>query len=678
MSSEHDERLHGTPPRAGRDATVKPDTSQTMAAEAQARLAAIVTGSEDAIVAKTLDGIVTAWNPAAERLLGYTPDEIVGHSILAIIPPELHAEEAQILAKIARGERIAHHETVRVRKGGARFPAALTISPIRDDTGRIIGASKILRDISERRALENERSQYLRQLEEQTTELEAANEQLQAQAVELELQNQELTSTAEALEEAAQAAEKLRAEAQRANDAKSRFLATMSHELRTPINAIVGYAQLLELGVPDPVTSAQQQQLARIGASAQHLLELVNDVLDGAKLDFGEMHVTRDVAATNGAITAALMLVSPQANQHRVRLIDGRKDDVDVPYVGDDARVRQILVNLLSNAIKFTPAGGTITVTSATAPEAAPDARVERAGPWAYIRITDTGVGIAPDQQKIVFDPFVQVGHSQGPYTRATGGTGLGLTISRRLARLMGGDLTLESVPGAGSVFTLWLPAESSARATVRGASEASAERPPRGEWSAQAPAGAQATLPSGAWRVHELGEVGRTLRDECTAILNSFTAALRTDPATVRARSMPQAQLEDHAITLIADLSQSLVIIADAGDAAAALMRDSTAILRTVAETHGARRFAQGWTEGALRREHQLLREALERTVRARLASRANELSEALSVMMRITERTQMLGLAAFRYASARAGSAGSGDAEGHDPACDVAQAAD
>jgi len=119
-------------------------------------------------------------------------------------------------------------------------------------------------------------------------------------------------------------------------------------------------------------------------------------------------------------------------------------------------------------------------------------------------------------------------------------------------------------------------------------------------------------------------------------------------------------------------------VIIADAGDAAAALMRDSTAILRTIAETHGTRRFAQGWTEGALRREHQLLREALERTVRARLASRANELSEALSVMMRITERTQMLGLAAFRYASARAGSAGPGDAEGHGPARDVAQTAD
>lgn len=184
--------------------------------------------------------------------------------------------------------------------------------------------------------------------------------------------------------------------------------------------------------------------------------------------------------------------------------------------------------------------------------------------------------------------------------------------------------------------------------------------------------------LPSGTWRVHELAEVGRALRDECTEILNSFTAALRTDPATVRAHSLPQAQLEDHAVTLIADLSQSLVIIADAGDAAAALMRDSTAILRTIAETHGTRRFAQGWTEAALRREHQLLRETLERVVRARLASRANELSEALSVMTRITERTQMLGLAAFRYAAARAGSAGPAAAQGHGVVRGVERAAE
>lgn len=665
MSSEHDDRLGGTPRETDRDVTIR--GVGLTAAEAQARLAAIVTGSEDAIVAKTLEGIITAWNPAAERLFGYTSDEMVGRSILTIVPPELHGEEAGILASIARGERIAHHETERVRKDGSRFPVALTISPVRDGDGRIIGASKILRDISERKALEAERTRYLEQLEQQAVELETANEQLHAQAIELELQNQELTSTAEALEEAANAAEELRAEAERANDAKSRFLATMSHELRTPINAIVGYAQLLELGVPDPVTPTQQQQLARIGTSAQHLLDLVNDVLDGAKLDFGEMHVAREAATMNGAITAALMLVSPQANQHRVRLIDGRDDDGDVPYVGDDARVRQILVNLLSNAVKFTPAGGTITVASGTAADPAPGARVEGAGPWAYVEVADTGVGIAPEQQTAVFEPFVQVGHSHGPYTRSAGGTGLGLTISRRLARLMGGDLTLESAVGVGSTFTLWLPvdlADPCVESGAVGEGRGDGEQPAASTWM---PSGFQPGLPGGVWHVHELAEVGHALREECGAILRSFSSSLRADPETPRAHTMPQPQLEDHAVTLLADLSQSLVILADAGEAAAALMRDSTAILRTISESHGARRFAQGWSEAALRREHQLLRDAIGHAVRSRLGSRANDLSEALSVLMRITERTQILGLAAYRYAAAHGGSAGAAPGQQH-----------
>lgn len=209
MSSQDNE--HETGAGEARDGGPVIGESDAQAALAQARLAAIVTGSEDAIVAKTLEGIITAWNPAAERVFGYTADEIIGRSVLTIIPPELHFEEPAILAKIARGERIAHLETVRMRKDGSRFPAALTISPIRDGAGRIIGGSKILRDITERRALEAERAQYLQQLEHQALELELANQQLQDNAAELEQQAEELQATALALEERSEEAEASRA-----------------------------------------------------------------------------------------------------------------------------------------------------------------------------------------------------------------------------------------------------------------------------------------------------------------------------------------------------------------------------------------------------------------------------------------------------------------------------------
>ena len=443
-------------------------------------------------------------------------------------------------------------------------------------------------------------------------------------------------------------AEAARSAAEAAARAKAEFLATMSHEIRTPINAIVGYTQLLELGIPDPATPAQQQQLTRVTASAQHLLGLVNDVLDVAKIDAGELRVAREHAATGPAVAAALALVRPLSGERGVRLVGGRAGDpghpddpAGVPYVGDEARVRQILVNLLSNAVKFTPAGGTVAVAVGTAGEAPLAVRVEGAGPWAYVRVADTGVGIPPAQQAAVFEPFVQV---EAGHTRAVGGTGLGLTISRRLARLMGGDLTLESAPGVGSTFTLWLPATGIAAAGGPEAAESPAAR------------GERAGLPGAGWRVHGLAEIGRALREATDVILEAYAATLRADPAVPLARAMRQAQLEDHAITLLADLAQSLVILADAGEDAAALMGDGTAIQRAVAEAHGARRCAQGWDEPAVRRDHAVLHDVVERAVRARVASRAGDVSEELRVLTQLQARIEALSVAAYRHACAAA----------------------
>jgi PAS domain S-box-containing protein len=249
-----------------------------------------------------------------------------------------------------------------------------------------------------------------------------------------------------------------RAEAETADRAKSEFLTTMSHEFRTPLNAIVGYVQLLEMGLPGPVTDDQRGYLTRLRACTRHLLGLVNDVLDLAKVEAGQLVVARERAIAGAAVEAALALAQPDAEARGIAVVN-QSDDGLVPYVGDEHRVRQVLLNLLSNAVKFTDSGGRIVVDCATVDDVPPGGRVAGGGPWVVIRVRDTGIGIPVEQREAVFGVFHQV--EQG-MTRTRGGTGLGLAISRRLARLMGGDLTLASEVGRGSEFSLWLPATSS------------------------------------------------------------------------------------------------------------------------------------------------------------------------------------------------------------------------
>ncbi|HEX6039442.1 MAG TPA: ATP-binding protein, partial [Longimicrobium sp.] len=256
--------------------------------------------------------------------------------------------------------------------------------------------------------------------------------------------------------QARRAAEVARLTAEDANRAKSQFLANMSHEIRTPINAVTGYAELLELGIGGPLTAQQRHQVERIRGSSQHLLTLVNEVLDLAKVESGQMSVQRDHGQVGETLDGALALVQTQAARRGLRLVDDTGTARDAAFVGDVDRVRQVLVNLLSNAVKFTEPGGRVSVCASVTDGPDDDARLPGAGPWVRMDVEDTGMGIAPERLATVFEPFVQVDAS---YTRQAGGTGLGLTISRRLARLMDGDLTVRSRLGRGSCFTLWVPA---------------------------------------------------------------------------------------------------------------------------------------------------------------------------------------------------------------------------
>lgn len=296
---------------------------------------------------------------------------------------------------------------------------------------------------------------HARQAEDLAQELRFQAAHLEEQATELEAQATELEAINSELEARKDEAETARAVAEAANRAKSDFLATMSHELRTPINAIIGYSELIEMGISGEVTPEQATQIERIKASTRHLLTLINDVLDLAKIEAGHLDVLRQACDLRHPVADALSLVRLDAAKRGIEIRDECSDSEVLSY-GDENRVRQIVANLLSNAVKFTGEGGRVWVRCDVAESSAMTAPVpEGQEAWAFVEVEDTGIGIAADEIDRVFQPFIQA--SMGRH-REHGGTGLGLTISRQLARLMGGDLILRSELGVGSTFTLFLP----------------------------------------------------------------------------------------------------------------------------------------------------------------------------------------------------------------------------
>jgi len=377
-------------------------TAQRQDAEARHRLAAIVESSEDAIVGKDLNGIVTSWNASAERIFGFSADEIVGLPIQTIIPAERLAEEETVLARIRRGESVRHFETIRRRKDGTLVPVSITVSPIRDESGTIIGASKIARDISERARHEGVRDELLAR------------------------------------------AEQARADAERANRVKDEFLATLSHELRSPLNAISGWSQLAAAQLNDVSNPIVRRALDVIASNVTLQLRLINDLLDVSSILNGKLALrtdTVDIAAVVGAVVDGVRPEAAAKGVHvQLRLNAGR------PHVtGDAARLQQVVWNLLSNALKFTPPDGRITVT------------LGRSAAGLRITVQDTGEGIPAEFLPHVFDRFRQ---ADSKTTRRHGGLGLGLAVVNHLVQAHGGRITAESPgQGHGATFTVELPA---------------------------------------------------------------------------------------------------------------------------------------------------------------------------------------------------------------------------
>ena len=574
------------PTAEGFSALLEDTTDRKHAEEASLRLAAIVRSSEEAIVGKDLDGIITAWNPAAERLFGFTAPEAIGRSIRMIVPADRQGEEDEVLSRLRRGETIEHFETVRRRKDGTLINVALTVSPIKDADGRVIGASKIARDIGERIRAEAERARLFEaeqrararaesaerrstllsessavlssSLDAATTlrtvsrlvvprfadwciidlvgrdntlervavsasgpDTEALLSELQRYAPDWtssqpsaealrsratiaipEVTEETLVSTArdahhlaimrrlhprsalavpmaarqrvigaitlvrstpghvydtadvamaeELARRAALAvenatlyseADQARAQAESANRAKDEFLAVLSHELRTPMNAVYGWARMLQMGQIDATTTPRA--LDAIVRNAHVQLQLIDDLLDVSRIVSGKMRLDIRPVDIHRVLEGALDAVRPAAEAKGLEL-QSLVDPSAGPLNGDPDRLQQVVWNLLMNAVKFTPRGGRIQLA------------VQRVGSHLEIAVSDTGAGIRAELLPVIFDRFKQ---GESGSTRNQGGLGIGLALVRHLVELHGGSVTAESAgEGKGATFRVKLP----------------------------------------------------------------------------------------------------------------------------------------------------------------------------------------------------------------------------
>jgi PAS domain S-box-containing protein len=367
--------------------------------EARAHLAAIVTSSDDAIISKTLDGIIQTWNAGAQRIFGYTAEEVIGKPVLILLPADRKEEEVGILARLRRGERIDHYESVRITKDGRLIDVSLTISPVKDESGRIIGASKIARDITESKLAGLERDRLL------------------------------------------ESERFARGEAERQGRLKDEFVSTLSHELRTPLNAIMGYAHLLRR---DQTLSADAAEgVAVIERNARVQAQIVEDILDVSRIVSGKMRLDVQPVDLHAVIEAAVETCIPAADAKGIRLAR-LLDPLAGPVSGDPARLQQCVWNLVSNSIKFSPRGGRVQVV------------LQRVDSHVEILISDTGQGIKPEFLPYVFDRFRQADAST---TRQASGLGLGLSIVKSLVELHGGTVQARSEgENRGATFIIRLP----------------------------------------------------------------------------------------------------------------------------------------------------------------------------------------------------------------------------
>jgi len=357
---------------------VRDITSAKQAEQKALILAAIVASTDDAVISKNLDGIITSWNHSAERIFGYTASEMIGESIVKLIPPDRQQEEPKIISKLKRGERVDHFETKRVTKQGLLIDVSLTISPVLDATGRIIGVSKIARDITDQK-----------------------------------------------LEE------------QRKND----FIAIVSHELKTPLTSMRSYVQLGLVKALENRDSFTETLMRRAENQTHKMSAMIHDFLNVSRLEEGKMSLSLSRFSLSDLIEEVVREFSPLAPAHHIDYLGGSEAYIE----GDREKLSHVLINLLSNAVKYSAEGTAVCI------------RCELADGNVKVNVSDQGIGISAKDQKRLFERFYRVKADQ---VRNVSGFGIGLYLVAEILKLHNSQIQVQSEPGKGSIFSFSLSYE--------------------------------------------------------------------------------------------------------------------------------------------------------------------------------------------------------------------------